>query len=224
VKHPHGRFEALAGAILLDEATAADRAEFALHAESCAVCREDAAAFTTPLRGSVEAVAQSETWRPSMTDEILERIHERHTKRTRFTITTIGYAVVASIVLNVAFVSGFGGRAIDALRITPRIAYSATQPIRIEHRPKVALVVNGVSALVGPRRAALAAVARKNIRPASQAAASDDIGPPDVFDGLRADESGARNVAAGYPPVCAADLERVAVRPEPCRSMPAERR
>jgi hypothetical protein len=219
VKRPHDRYEALAGAILLDEATAADRAEFALHAETCAVCREDANAFATPIREIVGSAAESETWRPSMCDDIVARIGERHTKRTRFAITTIGYAVAASIALNIAFVSGFGGRALDAMRVTPQYSYSPTQRITLEHRPKV-VPVAAAPAPVGPRRSALAGLGRTSRADSGHAAI--DKAPPDIFAGLAMDGSPARSVAVEVPPACETDLERVEIHPTPCRSMPAD--
>jgi len=224
VKRPHDRYEALAGAMLLGEASAADRAEFAVHAESCAVCREDAVASAMPIRELVESAAESETWRPSMTGDVVARIRERHTKRTRFAITTIGYAVAASIALNVAFVSGFGGRALDALRVAPGITYSPTQRITLEHRPKVAPVAAAAPAPVGPRRTALAGLGHKNTHAALQSAAVDEAASPDVFAGLATAGKPARSVAVEVPPACDADLERVEIRPTPCRSMPADRR
>jgi hypothetical protein len=224
VTRSHDRYEALAGAILLDEATPADRAELALHAESCAVCREDPAAFETPLRELVEKAAASESWRPSIEDSVIARIQERSSKRNRFAITTIGYAIGASIALNVVFVSGFGGRALDALRVTPEIAYSQVQRITLEHRPKaVPPVAAAAPAPIGPRRSVLATLAGVS-RAASRRASIPQSAPPDVFAGLAlGGSSGASTVAVEFAPACDAELERVAALPEPCRPLPADR-
>jgi hypothetical protein len=224
VKRPHDRYEALAGAILLGEASPAERAEFALHAEGCAVCREDATAFATPIRELVENAASSETWRPSMTGEIVSSIQERHSKRTRFAITTIGYAIAASIALNVAFVSGFGGRALDAMRVTPNDNFSVSQRIRLEHRPKPVTIVAAASAPAGPRRSKVAALRAHAGKVTPDVTAADEVESPDVFAGLTADGNGARSVASEFPQACDTDLEGVSLRPEPCRPMPADRR
>jgi hypothetical protein len=133
----HDRFEALAGALLLNEATPGERAEFEAHAQSCARCGSDAASFGMPLRTWVEEAGAHETWRPSVAGDVNRRIADSRQKRWRFTLGTLGYAVAASLAINVAFVTGFAGRAIDALRVVPDYRYSATQPITIERRPPV---------------------------------------------------------------------------------------
>jgi len=137
VKRAHDRFEALAGALLLNEATPGERLEFEAHAQSCARCSDDAASLGISLRTWVDAAVAHETWQPSVAGDINRRIAESRQRRWRFTLGTLGYAVAASLAINVAFVTGFAGRAIDALRVVPENHYAATQRITLEHRPRV---------------------------------------------------------------------------------------
>ena len=131
----HARFEALAGALLLNEAGERERAEFEAHARECARCAGDAASLGAGLREFVASAAARETWQPSVARDVSVRIAESRQKRVRFAVGSLGYAVAASIVLNVAFVSGFGGRAIEALRVAPEFRYATTQRLTLERRP-----------------------------------------------------------------------------------------
>ena len=54
----HDRFESLAGAVALGEATESERVEFVAHAQTCALCRDDAfAPETSPLAAVAAARA-----------------------------------------------------------------------------------------------------------------------------------------------------------------------
>ncbi len=130
----HARFETLAGALLLSEATSDERAEFEAHARGCGQCR-DGPSVDLPLRGLMESAGARETWQPSLAGDVYRRIAESRRRCWRAGLGTLGYAVAASLVLNVAFVTGFAGRALDALRVVPDFRYSATQPITLERRP-----------------------------------------------------------------------------------------
>ncbi|MBD5604249.1 MAG: zf-HC2 domain-containing protein, partial [Candidatus Eremiobacteraeota bacterium] len=109
MKGDHGRFEALAGAVVLGEATAAERAAFDVHASTCATCAEDLA--RAPLaRAAIERAGAAETWRPSIGSLVLGRIRDGRRSRFRTTIGALGWAVAVSIVFNVALASGIASR------------------------------------------------------------------------------------------------------------------
>ena len=138
MSNPHDRFEALAGAFALGEATPDERARFEMHARECARCGEDAQE-TTQLRAFVETTRDTESWRPSMRDTIFARIHERRLGRSRFTIGALGWAFAASIVLNAAVVSGAAGSLGRALRDHEASSDVVASQIRLE-APRPAVV------------------------------------------------------------------------------------
>jgi len=108
----HDRYDALAGAMMLGEATPAERAEFDAHVASCAACRLDVGAGLE----TVAAIARSrdeETWRPSVS--VMATIRERSQRRFRWTLGAFGWAVGVSLVLNVALVGGAGNGLITRL-------------------------------------------------------------------------------------------------------------
>jgi hypothetical protein len=130
----HARFEALAGAVALGEATAAEAEDFARHAPACASCRADFG-DAAPL-AALERLREEEAWRPAVDAAVLARIRERRTRRSRFTLNALTYGVVVSIVLNVLLVGGVGGPLMRVLH--PSIAAPAEvawQRLTIEHRP-----------------------------------------------------------------------------------------
>jgi hypothetical protein len=105
----HDRYEALAGAIALGEATPAERAVFDAHAVSCARCRADAAAAGS-LAGVLENERAAELWRPSIGAAVERRIRETRRSRQRFSIVALGWCVALSLAVDVAFAGGFAGR------------------------------------------------------------------------------------------------------------------
>jgi hypothetical protein len=133
VSRAHDRFEALAGALALGEATDAERMQFAEHARTCARCAEDAAAFPATLALVGEA-RESERWQPSLGRELAERLRSRRETRSRRTFASLGFGIVASLALNVLFVSGVAGRAVDALRVAPDPAPLAGTRLTLEER------------------------------------------------------------------------------------------
>jgi nitrate reductase NapE component len=145
----HERFEALAAAHALGEATPAEREEFAAHARLCPRCAEDAegGAGIVALLG---AALSEERWQPQVDGALQARLAAQHTRRSERTFTALGFGVVASIVLNVAFVGGFAGRALDALRVTPPAErYADATRIVLERRaPRPARIA------AAPRRSA----------------------------------------------------------------------
>ena len=101
----HDAFEALAGAVMLGEATPAERVAFDDHARTCASCRADADAGARAIASIARARAE-ETWRPSVTGFVLERIARTRMRGTRRTIGAFGWAIALSLAFNVAFASG----------------------------------------------------------------------------------------------------------------------
>ena len=186
----HERYEALAAAHALGEATAAERSEFALHAWACATCAEDAAAGAQVL-ALLSASRDEERWQPQLDGELEARLAARRARRSQRTFAALGYAVAASLVLNVAFVGGFAGRALDALRVTPDDHYANATRIVLEQRaPRVARALPAVHRVpVGTHPAKLA---RRSTGPKPPAyrtgsrTAPDLAQPPvpDVFAGL----------------------------------------
>ena len=112
----HDRFESLAGAVALGEASPQERAAFDVHASTCEVCRDDAASGAFVVARVADA-HRSETWRPSQ--PIVERIRSRRSGRARFTLGALGWAVAGSLVLNVALAGGLGARLAGAFQSQP---------------------------------------------------------------------------------------------------------
>jgi hypothetical protein len=104
VSRAHDRFEALAGALALGEATDAEREQFTEHARTCALCAEDTAALPATLALVGEA-RESERWQPSLGGELAERLRSRRETRSRRTFASLGFGIVASLALNVLFVA-----------------------------------------------------------------------------------------------------------------------
>lgn len=101
----HDRFEALAGAVVLGEASEAESAAFSAHAEGCAACRADVAGGAV-VTAIVARERAAERWRPSIESAVLERIAKSRQKKHRRTVGAFGWAIAFSIVVNVAFASG----------------------------------------------------------------------------------------------------------------------
>lgn len=114
----HDAFEALSGAVILGEATTAERALFDEHALACAACREDVS-FASQTTRSIEAARDAEVWRPSVATPVLERIARTRGRRRERTIGAFGWAIALSLVVNVAIASGITSGSFSALRHTP---------------------------------------------------------------------------------------------------------
>lgn len=214
----HDRYEALAGALLLGEATASEREAFEAHAAACARCAEDAAAFF-PLRETVERASAGEVWRPSISDEILGRVQATKVRHHRRILTTFGYAIAASVVLNVAFVSGFAGRALDALRSVPEYTYSPVGSITLERRAPQIAAASEPSRSKSPKHSAKPrAFARTDHAGAVKTPAGVDV--PDVLSGLAIWEtgSGERSVASVSDVRCGERAQTAPAVPQPCNS------
>jgi hypothetical protein len=193
----HDRYEALAGAVYLGEASDAERGAFARHAAVCDACRLDLEA-APPLRAAIAGARDAETWRPSVDDAVARRIREARSSRFGITVGALGWAVALSIVLNVAVVSGLSGRIHDAFRpASDAAADPSAMRIELEPRhvaaavpvpPRRARVVLGSP----PRHRASAAVAVA--RAASPAPVAGDGGADDALPAAAVDVP---NVLAG---------------------------
>ena len=169
----------------------------------------------------VEAAKEHEMWRPSLAGDVVARIAESRQKRVRFALGTLGYAVAASLVINVAFVTGFAGRAIDALRVAPDFRYATTQSITLEHRPPAA-------AEPAPAMVTIDSVARRGAhvrdeRPRQKMKSGGTAGSrpaTDVIEGLaiwKDQESAARDVAQ-IERRCESAVDAVFTSEKPCPS------
>ncbi len=137
----HDRFESLAGAVMLGEATPHERASFDAHAASCDRCRADVSDGAL-VTARIALASESERWRPAQ--PIVERLRSRRSARARVTLGALGWAVALSLVINVAFVSGIGARVGGAfLSVAVPESDVASMPITLEsaHRDRVALAV-----------------------------------------------------------------------------------
>lgn len=143
----HDRYEALAGAIALGEATPAERAAFEAHASGCAPCRADAAT-AEGFAAAFEAGRSAETWRPSVAPAVERRIRDTRRSRMRFTAGALGWCVAVSIAVDGLFASGFAGRVYSALGARESVAsVAAAAP-----HPAAALSALAVRRVAVPRR------------------------------------------------------------------------
>jgi len=216
----HARYESLAGAILLGEATPGERAEFIAHAQTCSTCRDDGGSLL-PLRDIVADAAAREVWRPSIASGVRERVHQTQAAAGRRTLTTFAYAVGVSLALNVFFVSGFAGRALDAMRATPEYAYSAMQRISFERRPHP--VVAAARPAAGPQRV-VARVAATVVRSPAQSLAAlrrtAAAEASNLLEGLALDAPGSRSVALRDPARCVGSVAPIGFERVPCTAPP----
>ena len=188
----HERFEALAAAHVLGEATLAERAEFAAHVRACERCARDAAEGAE-MFSRLAAARDDERWQPHLDGELEARLAAKRTRASKQTFTVLGYAVAASLVLNIAFAGGFAGKALDALRVTPPSEpFAGATRIVLERRaPAAGRRGRGTARARGayrhPRRPSFRTAARAR-HPASRVAAAIAVEPePDIFAGIALD-------------------------------------
>jgi hypothetical protein len=217
VKRDHVAFEALAGAVMLGEATAAERARFDAHAATCDECRADVACAPVFARAVTQA-RHTETWRPSIASLVLDRIRGSQKSRVRLTVGTLGWAVAISIVFNLALASGLSMRfgstpADDASSNVTAMTLDLESPApRAVEQP---LVERHVRVAVAPPRARLrratSSVERARAANAGAPAAAVDTASDDV-----------RHVLAGIDLDGSTTAKNVAVEPrEICSPAPA---
>jgi hypothetical protein len=201
VNRSHARFESLEGAILLGEATAGERDEYAQHARGCSLCSGEA--VPGELLATVAAGRDGVTWRPSVDRPILARVRDERMRRSRFAVGALGWAAACSIAVNVAFVTGFAGKVGDAFDFGAAPAAVASAPYGVRLPPEtfakivrraLPKTVSTVASRHAPHRAAIAASAMRV--PVRSERPADDVSVPDIFAGLDARGSSAvRSVA-----------------------------
>jgi hypothetical protein len=231
----HDRFDALAGAVMLGEATEAERASFAAHAGDCALCC-DVADGAAGVLDAVERARAAETWRPSLDDAVGRRIRDSRKSRFRGTIGVLGWAVALSIVFNVALISGLSTRIHDAFA-DPGDTGAGVASMKIELEAKAPPV--SVPASSSTQRTSVALVthhlrhARKAVVPAATApepvtdaaaaaaAAATDV--PDVLAGLGLDGTEAEKHVAVQPRCEAASADPAVAVDTEARACDAQR-
>ena len=113
----HGRFEAMAGAIVLGEATPAEHAQYAAHAHACPRCgADDLGALRTHVLTAVAVSRELETWRPQIREAVAVGIDRNRSRTASRTANALGFAVALSLALNAALASGLAERAAGTLR------------------------------------------------------------------------------------------------------------
>ena len=122
----HARYEVLAGALLLNEATPAERAEFGLHAAACASCAASYAGAAAASIALHEAHA-AESWRPYLRDAVMERIERHRAWRLRLTVNGLALAAGLVFALHVGVVTGLGARAVDLMRVAGSTVVAVVQ-------------------------------------------------------------------------------------------------
>ncbi len=202
----HDRFEALAGAIALGEATPAERESFAAHAAGCTDCRADFAAAVA-LAAAFEEARASERWRPAVGDAVARRIRETRRARENVMTAVLGWCVALALVVDGAFATGVAGRlghAFDARRDTASVAAAARpaapSAARAVTHPAPARAQRAAAA---PARVPFRVAARAHpAAPARAAGAAAEAPIPDVLAGLELSGNAhpaARNVAVLRP-------------------------
>jgi hypothetical protein len=127
----HARFEALAGALDLGEATDDERAAYDAHAASCPRCT--GGALAGEVVAAIERARDDETWRPQVRAGVSTAIDRSRVRRARTTANLLVCAVVASMALNLAFAEGLPQRVAGAVR--PVIARVVPFPPLVADRP-----------------------------------------------------------------------------------------
>jgi anti-sigma factor RsiW len=199
----HARYEALAGALVLGEATDAERTEFARHARTCAACAADAEELPATA-AALRAARDEERWQAPVAAALGARLAATRERSGRRTFGTLGLAIAGSVALNVAFAGGYAGRWLDGLRVTappdaPVVATRLTldvRPRRAREAPRSALAHTARSAVQVTHVDRLAAPA--GAHPANPRRPATPAQPqPDVFAGiaLGGDERAASIVA-----------------------------
>jgi len=156
VSRGHARYEALAGALALGEASETESVEYAAHALICPECAADRASFPALATRLAES-RDAEQWRPSVSDALARRMQERRERGMRRALGAFGYVIALSAALNFVFVGGFAGRAFDAVRAAresvaaPAPPAAASNPRAVAHpKPLHRAVGSPIGLAFGP--------------------------------------------------------------------------
>ncbi len=132
----HDRFESLAGAMWLGEATDAERDEFVTHARRCPVCATDLAEMSDGDGGAqrpaplaiVRSARDDESWRPDIATGFVARVRARREGRAKLIFGALGGATVLSLAANFVVVTGLGSRIDSALHPQPLVGIVREAP------------------------------------------------------------------------------------------------
>lgn len=125
MRDAHVRFEIVAGAIALGEATPAEHAAFAEHYAACARCRATVGsdADLLAVRNIVVNAREGETWTPDLSAPVRVRMYADRHRKVKLAFGGFGVAVAASLALHFAIGSGFFARVQTAISDPPTITY-----------------------------------------------------------------------------------------------------
>jgi len=112
----HDAFDALAGAVLLGEATPDEIERYRAHATGCERCEPDLGGVRAAVAGALARAGEDETWRPQVRAGVGRAIERHRWAAQRRTANLLFAAIVASIALNAAVGTGLGGRVAGTLR------------------------------------------------------------------------------------------------------------
>lgn len=191
---------------------------FDAHAAECAECGSDALG-AREMFSAIAAARDDESWRPALDNLIAGRIRDSRARRSTFTVRALGWAVAASIVINVAFASGFTAHLATAFRETGE-ARSSVVATRLEIGTVRPLVVS-----FEPRRAYphLHLHLNPNPKPNQHPRAARAPEIPDVLAGLDVERDGRTRVVALEWPGCDAVAGEVVAHPCPAAAFEARR-
>lgn len=131
----HDRFEIIAGAIALGEATDEQRRAYREHLTSCKRCLDDLGGELEISRTAqhVAAARDAETWQPELRDAVVGRIYKRSRSwQYGFGVLSVGLAV--SIGVHALLVAS-----VPTLKVATPVAdarFSATTPVELETRDR----------------------------------------------------------------------------------------
>ena len=133
IKH-QDRFESLAGAIALGEATDEERSEYRRHIATCGECLQSLGGEREIERvaATVASAREDEVWAPEIRDVVLARA-KRRSHALRFGLSFLGVALCASFGIHALLASGFAHLA-PALAQHPVVINAGTARIVLEQR------------------------------------------------------------------------------------------
>ena len=125
----HARYEALAGAIALGEASIEERRTYAAHAAACPRCDGDIDDTRTLVGCAIAGASHSERWQPFLRDDIARRINSGRAQSTRRTAFVLCCAVFATLALNVGLAERLGGAPEMPRSASPDVRAVAVAPL-----------------------------------------------------------------------------------------------
>ncbi|MBV9104199.1 MAG: hypothetical protein JO060_11470 [Candidatus Eremiobacteraeota bacterium] len=137
----HARFEAVAGAIALGEASPSEHAIFSAHAQNCSRCAGLERAGPS-VASFVHTALHEETWRPFVREAVIAGIESLHLASGRRTALWICTAVCVTLFLNLVLAAHVGlpskASTTSLARTSPRQNLVARMPQVRRHPPRAA--------------------------------------------------------------------------------------